>query len=88
MRVAAFQNGYFIALCNRVGRDGALEFAGESFVCSPEGFVLARAPSGEEHVLIADWSFKPPQDVMRDGCFCGIDGRIFTGGGWVRSEGD
>ncbi len=54
MRVAAFQNGYFVALCNRVGREGELDFAGESFVCSPEGAVLARAPSGEEHVLLAD----------------------------------
>jgi N-carbamoylputrescine amidase len=54
MRVAAFQNGYFVALCNRVGRDGVLTFAGESFVCSPEGAVLARAPAGEDHVLLAD----------------------------------
>lgn len=54
MRVAAFQNGYFVALCNRVGREGELDFAGESFVCSPDGVVQARAPSGEEHVLFAD----------------------------------
>ena len=32
MRVAAFQNGYFVGLCNRVGVDGSLTFAGESFV--------------------------------------------------------
>ena len=43
MRVAAFQNGYFVALCNRVGREERLEFAGESFVCGPDGTVLARA---------------------------------------------
>ncbi len=54
MRVAAFQNGYFIALCNRVGMDGALNFGGESFVCSPEGIVLHRAPAGQDHVLFAD----------------------------------
>jgi N-carbamoylputrescine amidase len=54
MRVAAFQNGYFVALCNRVGDDGKLTFAGESFVCSPEGVVLARAPAGAEHLLLAD----------------------------------
>lgn len=54
MRVAAFQNGYFVALCNRVGLEGELDFAGESFVCSPDGVVLARAPSGAEHVLFAD----------------------------------
>jgi N-carbamoylputrescine amidase len=54
LRVAAFQNGYFTALANRVGREGGLEFAGESFVCDPSGRVVARAPRGEDHVLISD----------------------------------
>jgi N-carbamoylputrescine amidase len=54
MRVTAFQNGYFVALCNRVGADGALTFAGESFVCTPEGTILARALPGAEHILLAD----------------------------------
>lgn len=54
MRVAAFQNGYYVALCNRVGQDGSLNFAGESFVCAPDGTVLARSPSGDEHTLYAD----------------------------------
>lgn len=54
LRVAAFQNGYFAALCNRVGADGNLTFAGESFVCAPDGRVVARAPRGEEHLLLAD----------------------------------
>ncbi len=43
MRVAAFQNGYFVALCNRVGAEECLTFAGESFVCAPDGRVIARA---------------------------------------------
>jgi N-carbamoylputrescine amidase len=54
MRVAAFQNGYFTALCNRVGREECLEFAGESFVCAPDGRVVARAPAAEDHILYAD----------------------------------
>jgi N-carbamoylputrescine amidase len=54
MRVAAFQNGYCLALCNRVGREDRLEFAGESFVCDADGHVLARAPLGEDHILIAE----------------------------------
>ena len=54
MQVTAFQNGYFVALCNRVGVEDCLEFAGESFVCAPDGKVLARAPQGEDHILIAD----------------------------------
>ncbi len=54
MRVAAFQNGYYIGLCNRVGEEDALTFAGESFVCAPDGRVIARAPRGEDHILHAD----------------------------------
>jgi N-carbamoylputrescine amidase len=54
MRVAAFQNGYFVALCNRVGKEECLTFAGESFVCSPDGRVLSRARQGAEEILYAD----------------------------------
>jgi predicted amidohydrolase len=54
MRVAAFQNGYFTALCNRVGQEDKLEFAGESFVCDPEGRVVAKAGSGTEEILFCD----------------------------------
>jgi len=54
MQVAAFQNGYFVALCNRVGEEECLTFAGESFVCAPDGRVIARAASMQEAVLTAD----------------------------------
>lgn len=54
LQVAAFQNGYFTALCNRVGQEPRLEFAGESFVCDPEGRVVARAGQGTEEILLAD----------------------------------
>ncbi len=54
LQVAAFQNGYFTALCNRVGAEECLTFAGASFVCAPDGRVLARAPQGTDHILLAD----------------------------------
>lgn len=54
VRTAAFQNGYFTALVNRVGVEGQLEFGGESFVCDPAGKVVARAPRGVDHTLVAD----------------------------------
>jgi beta-ureidopropionase len=54
MRVAAFQNGYFVALCNRVGEEDCLTFAGESFVSAPDGRVIARAPTMQETILYAD----------------------------------
>ncbi len=53
LRVAAFQNGVFTALCNRVGEERHLTFAGESFVCAPDGRVLARAAEGTDEILHA-----------------------------------
>lgn len=54
VRTAAMQNGYFTALCNRVGQEDKLQFSGESFVTDPEGRVLARAKAGEEDLLLVD----------------------------------
>ena len=54
MRVAAFQNGYFTALCNRVGPEPRLTFAGGSFVCDPAGCTIARAGEGTEEILTCD----------------------------------
>jgi beta-ureidopropionase len=54
VRTAAFQNGYFVALANRVGPEAGLRFAGESFVVDPEGTVIARGKSLEEDLVVAD----------------------------------
>jgi len=54
LRVAAFQNGYFTALANRVGAEAAMTFAGESFVCDPDGRVIARGPSAADTIVYAD----------------------------------
>jgi N-carbamoylputrescine amidase len=57
LQVAGFQNGYFTALANRVGPEECLTFAGESFVTDPMGQVIARAPTGEDHILFANLDF-------------------------------
>lgn len=54
LQVAAFQNGYFAALVNRVGKEDLVTFAGESFVTDPQGRIIARAPKGKDHILYAD----------------------------------
>jgi len=61
VRTAAFQNGYFAALCNRVGEEEGrqegeeeLVFAGDSFVVDPQGKLLARAARLEEDLVVAD----------------------------------
>ena len=54
LQVAAFQNGYFTALCNRVGKEECLTFAGESFICNPAGMVISKAKEGVEEILYCD----------------------------------
>src|SRR5215207_3287177 len=54
LQVAAFQNGYYTALCNRVGEEDCLTFSGESFVYAPDGRVIARAPALADAILYAD----------------------------------
>ena len=40
IRVQAFQSQSYIAMCNRVGKENDLYFAGESLVAAPEGDLL------------------------------------------------
>jgi N-carbamoylputrescine amidase len=54
LRVAGFQNGYFTALCNRVGEEECLTFEGLSFIAGPDGRILAQSPALDDHVLLAD----------------------------------
>lgn len=54
VRTAAFQNGYFAALCNRVGEEPNLTFAGESFVSNPSGKIIARAAKETEDTLFCE----------------------------------
>ncbi len=54
VRTAAFQNGYFTALCNRVGEEQRLTFAGESFVVNPQGQVVARGKRLTDDLVLTD----------------------------------
>ena len=52
VRTAAFQNGYFAALCNRVGAEDRLTFAGESFITGPDGAILARGKRLKDDLIV------------------------------------
>jgi beta-ureidopropionase len=62
LRIASFQNGYFIALANRVGKEDRVTFAGESFVTDPKGRVVARAPKGSDFTLYYDINYEELKD--------------------------
>ncbi len=57
LQTAAFQNGYFIALANRVGREEVVDFEGGSLVVDPSGQIIARAGKDTEEILLAEVDF-------------------------------
>ena len=53
MRTSSYENNVFIAMCNRVGIEGEMEFTGESLVVDPDGNVLAKADDRDQ-ILYAE----------------------------------
>lgn len=82
MCVAAFQNGYFTALCNRVGPESRLTFAGESFVCDPAGVVMARAGRETDEILFCEVDLGEVPNSHARKLFLG-DRRPELYGGWL-----
>ncbi len=68
----AVANGIFVASVNRVGfeqpfkeREG-IEFWGSSFICGPQGEILARASHDKEEILIASVDISHMEDVRHN----------------------
>lgn len=53
IRIPAMQNNVFVAMCNRVGKEGEMDFAGESIVVDPNGDVVVKADE-KEQIVYAD----------------------------------
>lgn len=62
VRVQAFQNSTAIAMCNRVGKEGNMDFAGESLICDAKGNLLAKADD-KEQIILADINLKDTQKI-------------------------
>jgi N-carbamoylputrescine amidase len=52
--IRAFENGCYVAVCNKVGKEGDWEFGGESLVACPSGELLAIASDKEDDLVIVD----------------------------------
>lgn len=50
----AFENGCYVAACNKVGVEGDWTFSGESMVTGPGGQVLAVASATDDDLVFAD----------------------------------
>lgn len=64
VRVQAFQNSVAVAMCNRVGTEGQMEFAGQSIVTDANGDVLMLADD-TERILYADIDMTMIQHVRK-----------------------
>jgi len=68
----AIANGLYVAAVNRVGQEtppgggAGIEFWGSSFLCDPQGVVLAEAPCDREQILVAEVDFARIEDVRRN----------------------
>jgi predicted amidohydrolase len=51
IRVQAFQNSVAIAMCNRVGTEGDMVFAGESILTDANGTVIVKADDTEKLIF-------------------------------------
>jgi N-carbamoylputrescine amidase len=70
-RAHAVANGLPVVVCNRTGHepdpDGGpgIQFWGSSFVCGPQGEIVAQATGGKPEVLVAEISRRRSEDVRR-----------------------
>jgi len=71
-RAHAVANGIPVLVCNRTGFEASsensqegIEFWGNSFICGPQGEILAEAPRNQEAVLTAELDFTRVEKVRR-----------------------
>ena len=65
-RSHAVANGVYVASVNRVGREGALQFWGQSFISDPFGHVLYRADKAKEEIILADCDLSLVEQTRRE----------------------
>ncbi len=65
IQAAAVANQIYVAVANRAGIDGELQFFGESFVADPAGQIIARAGADDEELLVTDVDLGQIEQVRR-----------------------
>jgi len=65
-RAHAIANGVYVAVVNRVGHEGQLNFWGQSFVADPFGRIIAKASSDKEEILIVDCDMDQIDDTRQN----------------------
>lgn len=72
MKGHAVANGVFVAAANRIGLEqylpdtAGIEFWGSSFICGPQGEILAQASHDKEEILIAEVDLDLQENVRQN----------------------
>lgn len=64
LKVQAFHSSVFIAMCNRVGTEGDMDFSGESIVVDPNGDTVIKADDTEQ-LVYADIDLSKATNIRR-----------------------
>jgi len=97
----AVANGVYLAAVNRVGHEippggsPGIEFWGRSFLCDPQGVILAEASTNREEILIGEVDLARLEDVRRNwpflrdrriDAYSGITRRFLNEEQWPRKD--
>ena len=72
MKGHAVANGIYVAAANRIGLEkylpdtDGIEFWGQSFICGPQGEILAKASTNKEELLIAEIDLAHQENVRQN----------------------
>ena len=72
MKGHAVANGVFVAAANRIGLEkylpgtDGIEFWGASFICGPQGEILAQASHDQEEILLAEVDLDLQENVRQN----------------------
>lgn len=98
-RSHAIANGVYVAAVNRIGLEKAapespgIEFWGSSFVCDPQGVMLAEASTDKEEILLGEVDLEHLEKVRRNwpflrdrriDAYLGIDRRFLNEEQWEK----
>ena len=71
LRVQAFHNSTAVAMCNRVGKEGEMDFSGESMVVDANGDVIAKADDAEG-ILYAEVDLAKSSEIRSRRTYTGL----------------
>jgi len=72
MKGHAVANGVYVAAANRIGLEqyvpdtNGIEFWGQSFICGPQGEILAQASADQEEILLAEINLDLQENVRQN----------------------